>query len=248
MKVQKIGVRGTLFSFVFEFNQEELSVAIYVIEGSRHRFVYDTGLGPGAIDQVAVYFGDAFWERPIIVINSHAHFDHFWGNCAFKDQPIVAHSLCRENILKPVRAQFLRDHPEFQLGEVEIVPPNLTFEKRLVFPEDQVEITHSPGHTQDSVSCIDWEDRVLLVGDNIGFPIPSIYPVVNLDDYIHTLETYKRLGLPTIIASHYGEVGPEDLDSHLDYLGKLKAGDAGEYETGEYKEVHTWNLRVLGSG
>ena len=248
MQIQKIGKRGTMFSFDFEFNNEPISVRVYVIDAPGRRYVFDTALGPGAIQQVADHFGPDFWEKPLLVVNSHGHFDHFWGNCAFKDHLIVAHSLCREEILKPVRAQFLHENPGFQMGKVAIVPPILTFDERLVFPDDQVEFIHTPGHSRDGISGLDHGDGVLLVGDNVGLPIPSLYPGVPLDRYIQTLEYYLKLEMPTIIASHCGAVAPEVLEDHLVYLKTLKDGDAGVYETGEYKAVHEWNLRILEMG
>lgn len=244
MRAERIGKRGYLF--IFEFGDEGTDTTnIYVIKGKTHWFVIDTFLGPEAISQIKNYLETDFSEKSIVVVNTHAHFDHFWGNCAFQGATIVAHFLCKQAITTKQQDDFLEKNSKYQKGQVELIAPSLTFEKRMIFEEEGVELFHSPGHTRDAISCIDHQDQVLLVGDNIGLPIPSIYPGVRLQDYIETLERYRSLRLPNMISSHYNQIEDVLIDANLRYLRKLQNSDTAEYDQGEFKFFNDWNKKML---
>jgi glyoxylase-like metal-dependent hydrolase (beta-lactamase superfamily II) len=89
------------------------------------------------------------------------------------------------------------------------------------------------------------EDQVLFVGDNVGLPIPSIYPGVKVEDFIATLETYRSLGLPRIVSSHYNEIEDDLIAANLRYLRKLLEDDTAEYDQGDYKFFNDWNKEML---
>jgi cyclase len=244
MEVQRIGKRGYLF--IFEFGDAGTDTTnVYLIEGTQHWFVIDTFLGPAAIAEIATFLETDLDASTTIVVNTHAHFDHFWGNGAFRNATIIGHVLCKRDIKRTQQIKILEKNAGLQQGQVELVAPQLTFEKRLVFEVDGVEMFHSPGHTRDSISIIDHEDQVLLVGDNIGLPIPSIYPGVQIEDYIETLENYRALALPKIISSHYNQIEAGLIDTNLQYLRKLLNNDTAEYEQGKYKFFHDWNQKML---
>src|SRR5690348_3825626 len=67
--------------------------------GARRAAVIDTLLCPEDMAPLQVHL--AGHGRPVIVVNTHADWDHFWGNAAFPGAPIVGHRLCRERILSP---------------------------------------------------------------------------------------------------------------------------------------------------
>lgn len=244
MEVRRIGERG--FLFIFEFGDAGTDTTnIYLINGEKHWFVIDTFLGPGAISEVNAYLGEKIDKKPTIVVNTHAHFDHFWGNCAFPNSMIVGHVLCKQGIERKQQGDYLANNPGLQMGKVELIGPNLTFEERMVFEDDGIELFHSPGHTRDSISCIDKEDQILFVADNIGLPLPSIYPGVKVEDFIETLETYQKLALPTIVSSHYNQIEDDLISPNLGYLRKLSKKDTEEYDQGETKFFNDWNKKML---
>ncbi|MFC4062959.1 MBL fold metallo-hydrolase [Planomonospora corallina] len=66
---------------------------------------------------------------PWTVVNTHAHFDHFFGNAVFLPAEIWGHARCAETAAATGEAQrqaWLREGPE-ELAEVEITPPGRTF-------------------------------------------------------------------------------------------------------------------------
>jgi glyoxylase-like metal-dependent hydrolase (beta-lactamase superfamily II) len=66
----------------------------FLIQGSRSAILLDTGLGVANIRKVA----EALTDKPLLVVNSHYHFDHSGGNRLFKE--IAIHSKGSELLQK----------------------------------------------------------------------------------------------------------------------------------------------------
>lgn len=244
MEVKKIGSRGILFTFSDLVGTDyDCTTNVYVIQGREHIFICDTFLGPGSMEPVKEYIATHFPGKPIILFNSHADWDHIWGNCAFDSSLIIAHRACRARILYEGQAK-LAEHASFQRGQIQLVLPNLTFEERLGFPEEGVEFFHSPGHTADSATCYDRVDRVLFVGDNIEDPIPYLTPGF-LDHYQVTLHHYLQMRADVVIPGH-GEVATRDLiRRNLEYIERVKAGKEEDCPTQKYAFIHQCNMTTM---
>lgn len=112
--------------------------------------------------------------------------------------------------------------------------PNNTFKKDIIFHEEGIEIFYSPGHTIDSISIFDYNERVLYVGDNLEKPI--IY--VESEDiftYMSTLERYLRYKPKKIVAGHTLNIKEGDVTSTIDYLKKISEGKDFNFES-EYEK------------
>ncbi len=196
MEHQRIGSRGHLFTWM-----EPYHTNVYAIVGAKHVFVVDTFLGPEPMEEVkARLANESVSGRPFVVFNTHADYDHFWGNQSFEGSIIIAH----DQALRRIRTQGeegLRQYSAQAMGGVRLTPPNLVFRKRIAFVEEGVEFFYTPGHTGDSSSCYDSVDRVLLPGDNLEAPYPYVN-LLNLKEYTQSLEEYKRLEAKVIIPGH----------------------------------------------
>lgn len=195
---------------------------VYIIMGQEHVFVLDTFLGPDSMKYVFQEIEERMAEElPIVVFNSHADYDHYWGNCAFVDADIIGHKLCKERIISESE-EALKKHASEKKGEVVIMPPTITFQETLRYENDEVVFFFTPGHKLDSSSCYDEKDRVLFVGDNVESPIPYLdHP--NFDQYIHTLESYLDFDASLIIAGHDPPLkNTELIQRNIDYLRSFK--------------------------
>ncbi|MPN12311.1 hypothetical protein SDC9_159627 [bioreactor metagenome] len=65
--------------------------------GGKYNYIIDTGFGTLSIDPIKEYI-DKNNNIPIIVINTHYHWDHIWGNNSLQNSMIISHKLCREMI------------------------------------------------------------------------------------------------------------------------------------------------------
>jgi len=198
MKIKKIKNRNILFTnsahLEWDFN-------IHLIMGNRYNYIIDTGLGSLSIAPIKEYIKND--KKPIIIINTHYHWDHIWGNSTFKDCIIISHKICREMIELNWWDMLEKNKKYFQ-GEVEMCLPNLTFEKELYFSEDKIRILYTPGHTIDSISVLDELDKVINVGDNIGDSIEEIIPSIycEKDEYINTLLKYREMDVDRYVSGH----------------------------------------------
>ncbi|MFW9889047.1 MAG: MBL fold metallo-hydrolase [Candidatus Thorarchaeota archaeon] len=218
MKATQISERG----FVFTFEDPYLT-NVLVNAGEERIFVCDTFCGPESMSRVSEYLQqEGYRDLPTIVFNSHSHYDHIWGNSFFNGLPIIGHNDCRRLIEKEGQ-KALVDYKSHMKGEVVLVTPNITFAKRILFPEDEIEFFHSPGHTIDSASCYDHKDKVLFVSDNVESPLPHIcQPDLGL--YLETLGGCLDRDWNVLVTGH-DPIMKEDglLRQNLDYLTRLKS-------------------------
>ncbi|KGN02983.1 Zn-dependent hydrolase [Clostridium novyi A str. 4570] len=217
MQISKISSRGYVFTF-FELKNTEFNCTtnVYVINADKHIFICDTFLGPKYMKKIIKFIDENLKPKPIVVFNSHSDWDHIWGNCYFKNNLIVSHVKCRENI-KKIGDLELKEYEEFHDEDVKILLPNLTFKKRLSFSEDMVEFFYSPGHTECSASCFDEKDNVLFVGDNVERPNPYL-TCNNKDIYEETLKGYLKMNAEVIIPGHGFIEDNELIIKNLDYI------------------------------
>lgn len=138
------------------------------------------------------------------VVNTHHHADHSWGNCFFPGATVIAHDLCRKmlNDLSPSALEIAsQDNPLYK--QLTIIPPQITFQNgtfKLRVGKKHLHLFSSPGHSDDGISVLVEEDRVLFTGDAF-MPVPFIVEG-NLELYIETAQSVVDLGLENIIQGH----------------------------------------------
>ena len=111
------------------------------------------------------------------VINTHYHADHTWGNCFFPGATVIGHAKCRELLIEhgvPSLEGAKKQNPS--LRQVKIVPPHLTFasgELTMRVGKKNLVFSQTFGHSEDSISVLVEEDRVLFASDAF-MPLPYI--------------------------------------------------------------------------
>ncbi|MCK5238870.1 MAG: MBL fold metallo-hydrolase [Candidatus Thorarchaeota archaeon] len=217
MEFNRLGRRNLTVAF-----QDPFYTTTHLIFGEHRVYVCDTFLGPESMEKIAKIIKDeGADDRPVVVFNSHADWDHIWGNCYFKDAMILGHEQCRERINQEGKAE-LELNGEHQQGEVILTPPTVVFEDNYIFEDDGVEFFHSPGHTIDSASCYDRREKVLFVGDNVESSIPYTNSL-DIDTYITTLQNYLDRDWKYLVLGH-DTVQTDDkvIRENMDYLRLLK--------------------------
>ncbi|MBN2149925.1 MAG: MBL fold metallo-hydrolase [Candidatus Lokiarchaeota archaeon] len=246
MAVKSTRISNRCVVFSFDDLADAAPTNVLVILGSRHVFVCDTFLGPDSMALVAEEVRKHHSNNPWIAFNSHADWDHHWGNCYFKDATIVSQEATRDMIKASGKAE-LATFKAHARGEVVVTPPNEVFLGRLRFPNEGIEFVHTPGHTADSSSCIDLIDKVLYAGDNVEVPIPFL-TTPDLDSYIETLEDYLGLDVAHVVPGHGTIVATKELVAqNLAYIKSLKKGGVVAVDSPRWKATHDQNERVLTS-
>ena len=93
-RTQAIASRGILFS---TDTIPGCITNLYLIKGKKANYLIDTGLGSDTAQYVHHYIEENC-PNPVIVINTHYHWDHIWGNVGFEGNQIIAHAKTYELI------------------------------------------------------------------------------------------------------------------------------------------------------
>jgi len=241
MSSHRTGTRGVLIPF-----DDPYYTNVYIIFGDEHVFVLDTFLGNDSmkiVNQLIENEGCA--SMPVVVFNSHADYDHYWGNGAFKDALIIGHERCYQRIISEGEASLVK-YADHQRGKIDLLPPTHAFQEILKFEDEEVSFFHTPGHTLDSSSCFDERDGVLFVGDNVESPIPYLNHA-NFDQYIRNLESYLKLDWKFLLTGHDPIMDtPELIKRNIDYLQRFRDWnlDIDSFSVAELRR-HEYNLNKI---
>jgi cyclase len=214
---------------VFWFQSEVYAqVTAGVIVGPQWAVVIDTLALPEETLGMREFIEHELGVQVRYVINTHYHADHTWGNCFFPGATVIGHARCRELLIEygiPSLEVARKQNPN--LRQVKIVLPHLTFEsgeltmrvgkKNLVFSQ-------SFGHSDDGISVLVEEDRVLFAGDSF-MSLPYVVDG-NIDDMLASIKRIGRLGLENIIQGHGDIILRGEIDAavkeNLNYLNNIK--------------------------
>lgn len=245
MKIIKVANRGLLFTFN-ELNKPPYNCItnVYVIVGKNNFIICDTYLGKFYMKDIKQYLVNNYGNKNYIVFNSHSHWDHVWGNISFKNSKIIAHNLCKENMVNE-SDEDIKNNIAFAKEEVKIILPNTLFSNSYELREEGLIFFYSPGHSNDSSSCYDIRDNVLFVADNIDDPFPSFICWDNLNEYLTTLENYLTYNAQFIVQSHGPVTNNKVIKSCIDYLKKLIYNKKMSFSSANQQQKHLYNLQAL---
>jgi glyoxylase-like metal-dependent hydrolase (beta-lactamase superfamily II) len=208
---------------------EGLQVDAYLILGERYAFLLDTLLCPEDIAQVLSLCKSEIETKQLICINSHADWDHTWGNGYFSGErsvPILAHEHCRQRMLAAEAHQHLKDYqaryPVFR--DVTLVPPSLTFSERLTIVDGDltIELQHAPGHCSEQIVAWLPDISLLLAFDAVEKPLPAIHDASCAPLMFATLERLAALNAQHLLCSHGGPSSPALIQENLAYLREIE--------------------------
>jgi len=172
-----------------------------LIMGKQYNYVIDTGLGSGSTATILEYLGGD--KKQILVVNTHCHWDHIWGNWIFRDNIIISHVKCRE-LMDIHWDEAVNENSDSKDGDVVKYLPNLVINDNVYFPDDGVKIFYTPGHSIDCISIYDECDKVLYAGDNIGDTEDIIVPYIDTDmeTFKKVIDVYRKYDFEICISGH----------------------------------------------
>ncbi|MBB3916792.1 MBL fold metallo-hydrolase [Rhizobium fabae] len=166
--------------------------------------------------------------RPLIVINSHMDWDHFWGNAAIAGRaPIIAHAVALDRLRDPSTQQVLKDKAsqEARFSNVELIGPDITFSGSMVLNGGDLtlELIHTSGHTPDHVAVWIPELRICLAVDAVEYPIPEVWSrrADDLRLIRSSLARIRDLNARLVIPAHGRTSSPSTVDENLAYFEAL---------------------------
>ena len=241
-------IRPRVFA-IYEPHQYE-EVISYLIVGSKKALLFDTGLGIGDMRQLVSHLT----PLPIIVLNSHTHFDHIGDNWQFNEILDIDSDYARQNEKGATREQ-LRDVviPERFCGDL---PPGFKPENYSIPPfkisrfvkdgekidlgDRQLEVLQTPGHTPDSVCLLDRKHKLLFTGDTFyAGPIFLYVPETDIAAYTRSVDRLVKLApqLDLLLPSHnFPEAKPEMLVRLKEAFQDVREGKAKAVPSGDLRE------------
>lgn len=228
---------------IYEPRQAEQTIS-YLIVGRDRAMLFDTGLGIGNIRKVTA----RLTKLPIVVLNSHTHYDHVGGNWQFQTVYGMDTVFTRGN------AQ--GERPEAQ---AEIAPNQLCgdlptgFDRnahetrpwqlhKYVHSGDSIDlggrtlqVMATPGHTPDSICLLDRSHRLLFTGDTFYPGTIWLYrPETDLKAYAASVQALADLApqLQTVLGAHNIPIAPPSvlpqLANAFELLSNGKAASLSE--------------------
>jgi glyoxylase-like metal-dependent hydrolase (beta-lactamase superfamily II) len=180
-------------------------------------FVVDTLMRPQDMTPVLDVLAARAGVRRTLVVSTHHHWDHVYGNAAFPGHDIVAQSACP----RLMRAQAGTAAESVPLPPPEGVPlPTITFGDRLTYSDEHetVHLIHAPGHSEDSLVVFLAGAGILFAGDALEWPLPNFAQRDGFDLWIHTLRQLKQLPAGVIVPSHGPPMGKALIDANERYI------------------------------
>ncbi|WP_411681978.1 MBL fold metallo-hydrolase [Clostridium thailandense] len=222
-------------------NIESYTTNVFLIEKKSKIFIIDTFCGTDSMIPIKKALEGK--DKEVIVVNTHFHWDHVWGNCSFKENMIISHEKCRELLDKHWDEQ-LKKNEKYILGNAEKYLPNLTFDTSINFHDEGIEIFYSPGHTIDSMSIFDHDEKILYTGDNLEKPIIYVEDK-DIETYIKTLKKYLDYKPKKIMAGHTLNLTEDNINQTIKYLNDLKNRCKIEFEDEYMRKIHAENYNLI---
>ncbi|MEZ4672964.1 MAG: MBL fold metallo-hydrolase [Caldilineaceae bacterium] len=162
-------------------------VDTFIVVTQRYVILVDTVINPATARQMLDYAQPHLInQRQLLVINTHADYDHAWGNQIFvgpdtnQPAPIIGTRRCAELLRSADGAAHLQEMQQKEpaiFGDVILTPPTILFDEQLTIDGGDltIELFATPGHTVDHLAIYMPEISTLLAADAAELPFPGAH-------------------------------------------------------------------------
>ena len=174
------------------------NVYCYLLIGEEKAILFDTAYGAGNLRA----FVEEITDKPVMVVNSHGHFDHTGGNAWWSEvwAGPGAEEVCKQAFSpEDEEAMKKKPYPDYT---VHTVREGHVFD----LGNREVEVIEIPAHHESSIALLDRTNRALYTGDEM------------------------EAGQVLLFVRHHNIPLKEVVSAHLSNMKKLKAREA-EFDT-----------------
>lgn len=210
-------------------------VDVFIITTRRYVVLVDTLINPTTAGALLAFARERLHAgRQLLVINSHADYDHCWGNSLFVGEtavhpaPIIGGKLSAPLFQQPEAQATLRQFQESEpdiFNEVVLTPPTVQVDGRLLIDGGDLtlEMFPTPGHTVDHYSLHIPEINTLLATDAAELPYPVARTTAGLPAMRQSLAELAALKADTVLYCHAPtDIGPQLLADNIAYFDRLE--------------------------
>lgn len=223
--VQQERVADSVFSFQSRLYAE---VNAGIVTSPEMAVVIDTLPFPEETTQLRNYVVQNLHIPVRLVINTHYHADHTWGNYIFSGAKVISHSVCRQLLVEkgaPALETAKSQNPTYK--NVKLKLPEVTFDQGEIVirvGKKTLRLFNFPGHCDGAIAVLIEEDRILFTGDTV-MAIPYIVDG-NLDDSINSMKQVRKMGLENLVQGHGDIILRGEIDQmmkeNIDYLSEIR--------------------------
>jgi glyoxylase-like metal-dependent hydrolase (beta-lactamase superfamily II) len=234
--------------FATEVALGEYDVRGVLLVGDARALVWDTLSHPRDMARWLPLIG----SRDLVVVYSHADWDHIWGTAGLplgRAAIVMGHRECQARFTADV-PRTLRERQQAEPGawdEVLLIAPDAVFDvdTTIDLGSMTLELHHLPGHTPDTIVGFVPERGLLLMGDTAETPFPVVPADSPLGAWIDGLERWERdPRVRTVVPAHGPTGGIDILQKNIRYLRGLLDGrplPVTEPLTDFYRKTHQAN-------
>lgn len=164
-------------------------VDTFIVVTTRYVVIIDTLINSTTATALLAMAQPHLSGRQLLVVNTHADWDHAWGNHLFAAPglaaSIIATHACAERLRAPEARSKLADMQRSEPGrfdDVQLTPPTLLFDQRFTIDGGDLTLNlfATPGHTADHLAIYIPEITTLLAGDAAEVPFPFVESAASL--------------------------------------------------------------------
>jgi glyoxylase-like metal-dependent hydrolase (beta-lactamase superfamily II) len=198
-------------------------VISYLIAGTDRAILLDTGMGIGNIHELVASLDD----KPVLVVNSHHHYDHVGDNWRFQhiaihtsEAPYLEREAPEELLIEAMRPENIWGAlpPGFDSAHYRILPSKadqmLTEGDVIELGGRDLRVLHTPGHSPGSICLLSDEEGLLFTGDTVyAGPLYTQFAHSDFEEYRVTMARLSALAsdLRLVLPSH----NDTPLDPHI---------------------------------
>jgi len=221
----------------------QLSPKLYFVSGEGHgqfpfsnglmletglRVLVDTGFGASRIEAIKTA------GKVDVIVNTHFHIDHAYGNKFFPEAKIWAHALDAPALRSPEQFRAytgcpgIREFPDFPGGPpAQIVDRELVDGDVLDFGDLVLQVIHTPGHTPGHISLFEPKAGILFSGDIDLSPFGPWYGNMrsNLQEFRRSIKRLIELNPKMIVTGHSGIISDNIQERLKNYVDKFDLRD-----------------------
>lgn len=205
---QEIGDR--VFTRRYDFFQQQIGVVL----GGRDVLVVDTRSTPAQAREIATELRQLTRDPVSIIVDTHWHFDHTFGNSVFRPATAWGHVRAAARLRADGRATIEEVTAEIpsiasDIRETIIDPPERTFEDRATVPvgDRVVELSyHGRAHTDGDIVLVVPDANVMFAGDLLEEGAPPSFGDSFPLEWPATVERLLPLATGAVVPGH-GAVG-----------------------------------------
>jgi glyoxylase-like metal-dependent hydrolase (beta-lactamase superfamily II) len=209
-------------------------VDTFIVITQRYVVIVDTLINRATAEALLQIARPYLARRQLLVINTHADWDHSWGNHVFAGPtaslpvPIIASRKCAERLSSGAAQQELAEKRRLEPGrfdDVALTPPTRLFDGRLAIDGGDLtlELFATPGHTSDHIAIFMPEISTLLPGDAAELPFPFVENAAAMPALRASLAQLAALQPKTVLYCHAPVTsGPALLQQNMAYFDELE--------------------------